>query len=274
MINTKDKPVRPIANPQLQAALNAAYVAGEILRRKFSTQRMVINKGPREIVTDADLASQIAVQTSLSSTYPDYRFVAEENHGDYDLDSSVPTWIVDPLDGTSNYAQRIPFFCVSIALVQGGEIKLGVVHAPMQKETFFAVKDGGAYLLTAQKQTLPVHVSQVHKLSAAMIAVDFPRAQDLREEMNNSFGRLAAICRSIRIVGSAAMALAYTATGRLDGYYHIVLQPWDVAAGAIILTEADGTITTPSGDAWQLGLLAAAASNGHIHPELLSAASA
>jgi myo-inositol-1(or 4)-monophosphatase len=258
-------------SPQLQAALDAADTAGEVLRRKYTTVRQVTQKGPREIVTDADLASQASLQASLSARFPDYILISEEGRHDLDLSALVPTWIVDPVDGTTNYAQRIPTFCITIALRHQGETLLGVVHDPLRRETFFAVKGKGAYLKTGRKAAVPIRVSLVAPLSAAVIATDWPRQLDLRHRVGEALVRVTSRCRSARVMGTAALSLVYVAAGRLDGYYQLVLQAWDVAAAALILTEAGGTITTPSGKPWSLSMLAAVASNGRIHPELVAA---
>ena len=253
----------------LQSALEAALAAGDVLRRKFPQAREVQSKGWRDIVTDADLAAQEAITDSLVPRFPDYAMLSEEGQPDVDLSAPVPTWVIDPLDGTTNYARQFPSFCVAIALVHRGETQLGVIHDPLRRETFFAERGRRAFVRREAGPDTPLHVSAVVDRGEALVGVDWARDPATRQRVADSLGRVAAACRTVRALGSAALGLAYLAAGRLDGYYHLALKPWDVAAGALIVTEAGGVLSTPDGGAWRLGMEQLVASNGGLHTALL-----
>ena len=255
----------------LDAALEAATAAGDVLRRKFPHAREVNSKGWRDIVTDADFAAQQAIADILVPRFPDFALLSEEGRHDIDLSAPAPTWVIDPLDGTTNYARQFPSFGVSIALAQRGEIQLGVIHDPLRRETFYAEKGKGAFARreSGRRSPRPLRVSALTDFGGALVGVDWARDPALRQRIVEALGRVAAECRTVRAVGSAALGLAYVAAGWLDGYYHLALQPWDVAAGALIVTEAGGRISTPDGSAWQLGIGQAVASNEVLHEEFL-----
>ena len=252
----------------LQAALDAATAAGVLLRREFTHTRTVTSKGWRDIVTDADFAAQRTIMDLIASRFPDHAILSEEGRHDIDLTAPVPTWVIDPLDGTTNYARQFPSFSVSIALVHRSEIQLGVIHDPLRRETFFAEKDQGAFVQD-EAEPRPLRVSEVTDLGEALIGLDWARDSALRQRVVEALGRVATECRTVRAVGSAALGLAYLAAGRFDGYYHLALQPWDVAAGALIVEEAGGQISIPAGSAWHLGLGQVVASNRRLHAALL-----
>jgi myo-inositol-1(or 4)-monophosphatase len=255
----------------LDAALEAATAAGGVLRRKFPHAREVKSKGWRDIVTDADFAAQQTIADILVPRFPDFALLSEEGRHDVDLGAPAPTWVIDPLDGTTNYARQFPSFGVSIALAQRGELQLGVIHDPLRRETFYAEKGKGAFARreNGRRPPRPLRVSALTDFAGALVGVDWARDPALRQRVAEALGRVAAACRTVRAVGSAALGLAYVAAGWLDGYYHLALQPWDVAAGALIVTEAGGRISTPDGSAWQLGLGQAVASNEVLHEEFL-----
>jgi myo-inositol-1(or 4)-monophosphatase len=257
----------------LEAALEAVVAAGDVLRRKFPHAREVKNKGWRDIVTDADFAAQQVIADILVPRLPGFAMLSEEGRQDIALSAPVPTWVIDPLDGTTNYARQFPSFSVSIALALHGEIQVGVIHDPLRRETFFAEKGKGAFVRreNGRRSPRPLRVSALTDFGDALVGVDWARDPALRQRVVEALGRVAAECRTVRAVGSAALGLAYVATGWLDGYYHLALQPWDVAAGALIVAEAGGRISTPDGSAWQLGISQAVASNGVLHTSLLSA---
>ncbi len=255
----------------LEAALEAAAAAGDVLRRKFPHAREVKSKGWRDIVTDADFAAQQAIADILVPRFPDFALLSEEGRHDIDLSASAPTWVIDPLDGTTNYARQFPSFGVSIALAQRGEIQVGVIHDPLRRETFYAEKGGGAFVRreNGRRAPRPLRVSALTDFGDALVGVDWARDPALRQRTVEALGRVAAACRTVRAVGSAALGLAYVAAGWLDGYYHLALQPWDVAANALIVTEAGGRLSAPDGNAWRLGLEQAVASNAVLHAEFL-----
>lgn len=252
-------------------ALEAAQVAGTLLRRRFARPRQVANKGFRDIVTDADYVAQQAVLDRLRTAFPEHAILAEENLQGYDLDlnAPAPTWIIDPLDGTRNYAHQMPIFAVSIALAQAGALQLGVIYDPMLDETFYAERGHGAFLQRGQGQPEALRVSDVTELAEAIIGMGWPREPEARLRITEATGRLAPACQSLRATGSAALMLAYVAAGRLDAGYLLAIQSWDVAAAALIITEAGGQVSGLDGAAWRIGHRQVVASNTRVHPELI-----
>lgn len=256
----------------LQTAIEAAVRAGRILRRKFRETRQITSKGWRDIVTDSDFAAQAAVLATLTARFPKHRIVSEEGPPTAPVDwaSPQPTWVIDPLDGTTNYSRQFPSFCVSIALVHQGVPRVGVIYEPLRRETFYAERGRGAFLKIGASAPRRLRVSALTDLAEALIGVDWARDPALRQRVVAALGRVAAECRSVRAVGSAALGLAYTAAGWLDGYYHLSLFPWDVAAGALLVREAGGELTRPDGVRWELPERQLVASNGLQHPRLLA----
>ena len=253
----------------LHSALTAARAAGEILRDKFLHPHEIQFKGWRDIVTDADFAAQKTALDILARDFPAYAVLSEEGRHDIDLAAPVPTWVIDPLDGTVNYSRQFPVFSVAIGLVHHGEIQLGVIHDPLQNETFFAEKGRGAFLQRGADEPQSMQVSNINDMGEAIVGVDWSRDPGVRRKVIEALHRVGAEARTIRAIGSAALGLAYTAAGRLDGYYHLALQPWDVAAGAVIITEAGGQVSKPDGRAWALGNPQLVASNGVLHAALV-----
>jgi myo-inositol-1(or 4)-monophosphatase len=255
----------------MEVARDAARLAGELLRRKLPRRREVNYKGLRDIVTDADVAAQAVIIDRIRAAFPDHAILAEEGQHDLDLAGPQPLWVVDPLDGTTNYARRFPVFSVSIAQVQGGELQTGAIYDPQRREMFFAERGQGAWIQRGTGKPRPLRVSATTDLAEGLIGLDWARDPDLRTRTLEALIRVAGVCRTVRSTGSAALALAYVGMGWLDAYYHLMLMPWDVAAGALIIREAGGTVTTPGGALWKLGEPAVAASNTHLHPALLTA---
>jgi len=233
--------------------------------------REIKSKGWRDIVTDADFAAQRAILEILTKDFPDYAVLPEEERHDAqaDLAAPVPTWVIDPLDGTANYARQFPAFSVAIGLVHQGEILLGVIHDPMQGETFFAEQGRGAFIQYGGDSPQPMQVSRVADLDDVFVGVDWARDPGTRQKVLQALVRVGAEARTLRAVGSAALGLAYVAAGRLDGYFHLAFQPWDVAAGAVLVTEAGGQLSAPDGSEWRLGNMQLVASNRVLHKELV-----
>jgi myo-inositol-1(or 4)-monophosphatase len=249
----------------LQTAIEAAHRAGELLLRKLPLTRQVRYKGQRDIVTDADEAAQQLIAEIVRERFPKHAFLGEEGLAGADLNSAGPLWIVDPLDGTTNYARRYPSFCVSVALVEAGALRLGAIYDPARRESFYAEAGHGAFFQRGRAGAQPLRVSTTRDLAEALVGVDWARDPAVRARTVESVARVAESCRSVRATGSAALGLAYVAAGWLDAYYHLMLAPWDVAAGALIIREAGGEITSPAGAAWTLGQPAVVASNGLLH---------
>jgi len=198
------------------------------------------------------------IKEELLGIFPPHGMLAEE--GGKLAGEEDARWIVDPLDGTTNYAHGLPIFCVSLALERAGEVVLGVVHDPMHEETFVADQRRGATL-----NAEPIKVSDTDELIGALIATGFPYDRTEMPGALELFGRLAATTRGMRRLGSAALDLCYVASGRLDGYYERGIWPWDLAAGSMILEEAGGKLTNYRGDVLDLDGREIVASNGRLH---------
>lgn len=240
-----------------EAAKQAALLGGRELlawRGRFSTRE----KGLADLVTEADLASQEAIQRLLADRFPDHRFVGEEaagsdapptDHGE------TPCWVVDPLDGTTNYVHDFPCYAVSVAAVVGGVPVAGAVLDPVRDELFWAGRGLGAWL-----GDRPLQPAVTPRLGEALIGVSLPAAVKTDGPDFNCLLSLAPRCQAIRRMGSAALNLAYLACGRLDGYVAHKISPWDVAAGVLLVSEAGGLITSPDGsphDVWRASCLGA-----------------
>jgi myo-inositol-1(or 4)-monophosphatase len=255
----------------LNVAIAAARLGGDVLRRKLRRPVQVNRKGFRDIVTDADFAAQAAIVDHLSAAFPQHRLLAEEDPRAVEWSDPTPTWVIDPLDGTSNFARHIPLFAVSIGLARAGTLEVGVIHDPARGETFFAARGSGAFLQTSRGRARPIRVSALDSLADSVIGMGWPRDTALRRRVNAATERVGAACQTLRATGSAALNFAYIACGRMDGLYHLALQPWDVAAGALLVIEAGGHLSLPDGSEWRLGAGQVVASNGALHTELVSA---
>jgi len=240
----------------LQVAMEAARVAGKILVERRTQTREIKFKGVRDIVTDADLAANRSIQARLRREFPSHAILSEEDtQPTTRLSRAEFLWVIDPLDGTTNYARDFPLYAVSIALAERGRPLVGVVYDPLRDECFHAVRGEGAFL-----NGVPIRASQVSKLADAAIGFELPRDQDLREESLGWFASLVSRSTTGRIGGSAALSLCFVGAGRLDAYFHPSLSPWDVAAGILIAREAGARVTHLDGRAATLrggGYLAA-----------------
>ncbi|MFW6136999.1 MAG: inositol monophosphatase family protein [Candidatus Aminicenantaceae bacterium] len=248
----------------LDAAIETARKAGNLLNRLLGKKRKISYKGAVDLITDVDKESQSLIAGHLQRIFPSHDVLAEE-----ELSSEKGSeflWLVDPLDGTTNYAHGFPVFCVSIALEQRGEIVTGVVYDPARDEMFSARKGKGAAL-----NGKALTVSKEGRLGRSLIATGFP--YDIREsEVNNldHFARMAVRAQAIRRCGSAALDLCYTACGRFDGFWEMKLAPWDMAAGALIVSEAGGRITDFAGNPFCHDGNEILATNGLIHEQMIS----
>ena len=232
-----------------------------MLRAGFGTEHAITYKGEVDLVTEIDEEAERLIREELLGTFSTYGMLAEEGG---ELAGEEDTrWIVDPLDGTTNYAHGLPIFCVSIGLERAGEVVLGVVHDPMREEIYVAERGGGATL-----NGEPIKVSDTEELIQALIATGFPYDRAEMPEALELFGRFAATTRGMRRLGSAALDLCYVASGRLDGYYERGIWPWDLAAGSVILEEAGGKLTNYRGGKLNLADREIVASNGRLHPAM------
>lgn len=250
----------------LLAALEAAGQAGDILRSGFgSTHRAESKEGRHNLVTEFDHRSERCIIDVLRAHTPHAGFLAEESGRHHGPDELL--WVIDPLDGTVNFAHGIPIFCVSIAAVLNGRILCGVIHQPLLHETFTAVADEGAFC-----NGRPMHVSSTSKLDSSILVTGFPYNVDINPGgCIDQFASVVGRGLPVRRLGSAALDLAYVADGRFDGYWEVALSPWDMAAGVLMVQEAAGTVTHYGGRRFTLGADSIIATNGQIHAELVSA---
>lgn len=240
-----------------------AVEAGELLKARFNDRHKVQYKGEINLVTEADLLSEALVTERIRGSFPGHDILSEESPGT--TNGSRFRWIIDPLDGTTNYSHGYPVFSVSIALEVEGEILLGAVCNPMLMELFMAEKGAGASLNGRR-----LSVSRMADLNKGLLATGFP--YDLRQDRNNNmnyFKALAMSAQAVRRSGSAALDLAYLAAGRFDGFWELKLMPWDTAAGWLLVTEAGGVVTDLFGDPFGLESPHILAGNGLINKDLL-----
>jgi myo-inositol-1(or 4)-monophosphatase len=247
----------------LEAAKEAAWRAGRMLNKNIDASREVSFKGVIDLVTNFDNQSQRMIFKHLSTIFPDHGFLAEE--GLSETKGSEFQWIIDPLDGTTNYAHRFPVFTVSIALEAKGEVVVGVVYDPMREETFWAAKGEGAFLNGRE-----IRVSSIDDLNKGLLATGFP--YDIRvSEANNivHFNNFLTRAQALRRCGSAAMDLCYVACGRFDGFWELKLKPWDMAAGGLMVQEAGGRVSGFQNEEFSLSRSEILASNGLIHQQMI-----
>ncbi len=224
----------------LAFACDVALGAGRIQLDGLSSRPELGFKGPRELVTPVDHACEEYVVRRIRQAYPDHGFFAEEGHEA----AGTCRWIIDPIDGTTNFAQRLPLFSVSIGFEVAGEVVLGVVHAPYLDELFYGRRGGGAFARRGAEAPRRMEVSGVDRLADAVLATGF--AYVLNETPNDNLANWAALApltRGLRRFGSAAIDLAYVADGRFDGFWEMHLKPYDVAAGALLIREAGGAVS-------------------------------
>ncbi|MEE8390746.1 MAG: inositol monophosphatase family protein [Anaerolineae bacterium] len=246
----------------LQTAIEAAKQAGQIIVDRYSAKRDIEFKGYRDIVTDADIAAEASVLDMIRARFPDHAILSEEAGGS-GIGSGY-TWVVDPLDGTTNYAHRIPIFSVSVGVLEEGEPLIGVVHDPLRNQTFVAERGGGARV-----NDVSLGVSRVANFGHTVVGLDWTRNDAGRERVLACLREIAPRCGTIRMLGSAALGLAYVAAGWLDAYFHLSIKPWDTAAGVLLIAEAGGRCTTLTGESYRVDSPGCLATNGLIHEELL-----
>ncbi|HLF25489.1 MAG TPA: inositol monophosphatase family protein [Anaerolineae bacterium] len=242
----------------LNTAIEAARTAAGVALERFHKPLVVSQKGFRDIVTEADLAAQTAAVGVIRSRFPHAAILGEE--GLTPPARAEQLWVIDPIDGTTNYARGLPFFCVSIGVVQGAQPAAGAIYDPSRDHLFTAARGQGAWL-----NGMPIHVSDVRVLSDAILALDWSHLPADRQRSLALLNRLATECRSVRAIGSAALALSYLATGWIDLFFNLALRPWDGAAAQVIVEEAGGRITNPRGEVWDYTQPSALASNGPLH---------
>jgi myo-inositol-1(or 4)-monophosphatase len=235
-------------HPMLNTAVKAARRASTVINRAtFDLDRIkVTEKGHNDFVTEIDKAAELAIIDVLKNAYPDHAILAEESGASANLhDETENVWIIDPIDGTTNFIHGFPQYCVSIALQQRGQVTQAVVYDPTRNDLFTATKGAGAYLNEKR-----IRVSRRDKIADALIGTGFPcRDKDALDEYMNMFRVMTEKCAGLRRPGAAALDLAYVAAGRLDGFFEKGLQAWDMAAGSLLITEAGGIVGNFSGEA-------------------------
>ena len=248
----------------LLAAVEAALRAGSLLQELFAQPHQIRHKSVIDLVTEADLAAEELILEILHHKSPGTKILSEESLATYDAIPDEPVWIVDPLDGTTNFAHNFPWFAVSIALYAEGSSQVGVIYNPIQQELFCATLAGGAWLNDA-----PIRVSEISLLQNALVATGFP--YDIRKRSDSILAMLKTVLthsQGVRRPGAAALDLAYLACARLDAFWEVGLKPWDAAAGYLLVEEAGGTLSSFSGSPFSPFIPELLASNALLHEEL------
>ncbi|REJ78901.1 MAG: inositol monophosphatase [Acidobacteria bacterium] len=249
----------------LNFAMETAREAGNILLEKFGRNIGVHKKGEINLVTEADLASEKFIVEKIKTHYPRHSILAEESGKAVEIGDGSSKWIIDPLDGTTNYAHGYPCFCVTIALEHEGKIVIGVTYDPTRDEMFSAEKERGASLNNKR-----IEVSETDKLLDSLLVTGFPYDISKRTDFARHFTEMLLASRAVRRDGSAAIDLAYVACGRFDGFWEEGLNPWDIAAGVLLIKEAGGKISYYDGSEIDIYRPPLCATNGKIHGEMLS----
>jgi len=249
------------------AAVEAAQAAGRLLMRSLGRLRteQVARKGVSDYVTSLDKAAERVILGHLRRRFPGHRFVAEESGRSPRSNPSAYEWFVDPLDGTTNYIHQFPAFCVSIGLAREGRLVLGVIYDPWRDELFHGVAGGGAFC-----NRWRIRVSSRRQLRDCLVATGFPfRIRGRLETYLRSFRKIFRGSSGIRRAGSAALDLAYTACGRVDGFWEMGLSPWDIAAGAFLVQEAGGRCSDFAGGPDYLAHGSVLVANPAIHAQMV-----
>jgi myo-inositol-1(or 4)-monophosphatase len=239
-----------------------AREAGTLLMSYFHQHIKIEYKGEADLVTIADRASEKLIRERIRSLWPAHDILGEEE-GLIDTGSDY-RWYVDPLDGTTNFAHGFPVFCVSLALEHQGRRIAGVVYDPTRQEMFTAEQGSGAYL-----NQEPIRVSPTAQLAEALVATGFPSHKRHKNPNIYFYHQITLRTHGVRRAGSAALDLCYVASGRLDGFWEFNLNPWDTAAGVLLVEEAGGRVTDFQGEAFQIDSRETLASNGQLHGALL-----
>lgn len=250
----------------LATTIEAVVRAGDVQMAHFGREMRVEKKGAIDLVTEIDLQIERDFRAMIAQRFPGHVVLGEEFSTAEDRARTAEfCWVLDPVDGTTNFAHGLPIFCSSLALEINGEAVVGAVYDPNRKELFTAQRDTGAWLNGA-----PLRVSSAGTLLDSLLVTGFHYSiQKDPEELLGLFGEFITRARAVRRLGSAAIDLCYVAAGRFDGFWEQKLQPWDVAAGALIVQEAGGLVTTASGEPFRSSLGSVLATNSRIHAEML-----
>jgi len=251
----------------LNFAIQTARDAGRILAERFGRTLEITNKSELDLVTESDLASERLIIERIKTYLPRHAILAEESGASSPADQQPGSewrWIIDPLDGTTNYAHGYPCFCVSMGLEYNGRMEVGVVYDPMRDELFTAERGQGASLNGRR-----IQVSPVNSLSGALLCTGFPYDVRERSEFARHFANFIMNAQGVRRDGAAALDLAYVACGRFDGFWEEGLKPWDVAAGALMIEEAGGRVSKYDGAPLNIYTPPVLASNGLLHEQMM-----
>jgi myo-inositol-1(or 4)-monophosphatase len=239
--------------------------AGQIMLEGLGDSLEITRKGEVDLVTQVDLALEGMIVEAIHDGYPDHSVLSEEGRDEVKAQEAEYTWLVDPLDGTTNYVHGYPAFCVSLALAHGGDVLAGAAYDPLHDELFYAERGRGATLNDRR-----IAVSSTERLISALLSTGFPYERATVPDNNLAqFNELIARVQGVRRSGSVALDLAYVAAGRLDGHWELHVKPWDTAAGGLLIKEAGGRITGNTGNPWSPFESYVVATNGKIHDELL-----
>lgn len=250
----------------LNFAIETARDAGHLLLEKFDRNIKVSKKGDINLVTEADLASEALIIERIKSYHPKHSILAEESGNAVVIGGENKwKWIIDPLDGTTNYAHGYPCFCVTVALEHEGQIVVGASYDPTRNEMFAAERGRGASL-----NNKSIRVSKTEQLSESLIVTGFPYDFKSRENFARHLTQFLINSRGVRRDGSAAIDMAYVACGRFDGFWEEGLNPWDMAAGVLLIEEAGGQVTGYDGSKFSIYSPPVVASNGLIHSQMLN----
>lgn len=250
----------------LQVAVETALKAGALLRKLFEQPHQIKHKSAIDLVTEADLASEELILKILQRKLPGIKTMSEESSDTYEKLPAEPVWIIDPLDGTTNFAHNFPWFAVSIALYDGNRSQVGVIYHPMQNELFCASLAGGAWL-----NDKPIRVSEVSSLKNALVATGFPYdVQERSDVILTMLKKILEQTQGVRRPGAAALDLAYLACARLDAFWEVDLKPWDSAAGYLLVKEAGGRLSNFNGTPFSPFFPELLASNSILHEDLVA----
>ena len=256
--------------PLRQVACETAVSAGKLILEKWSQPRQVREKSYRDFVTDADVAAQKHITSIIRQKFPHHGFLTEEKDDQLPKQGDI-IWIIDPVDGTTNYSRQHPIFCVSVAAARplpeaGYEVVAAAVYDPVQQELFHAAKGQGAWLNDQQ-----IQVNPLEDMTYAIIGVDWGYNKRLGRSVRDVVAHFGQVVHGVRSLGSATLGLAWVAAGRYDGYINFNLRPWDVAAAWLLIEEAGGSVTNSIGNPpdWNVAGMDVFGSNGRIHTPFL-----
>jgi myo-inositol-1(or 4)-monophosphatase len=256
----------PLPPIYLSTAIEAVIRAGDVQIARVGGDVRVDKKGTIDLVTEIDLEIERGFRAMIAERFPGHAVLGEEYASTADHGAPPPfCWVIDPLDGTTNYAHGLPIFCASVALEIDGEAVVGAVYDPNRRELFAAERGGGARL-----NGRPLAVSSAATLIDALLVTGFPYSvQQEPDELIGLFRAFMTRARAVRRLGSAALDLCYVAAGRFDGFWEMKLHPWDISAGALIVSEAGGRVTLSTGEPFDPRTGSVLATNGRVHEEML-----